>query len=312
MPKWFIKSTLIIIALIVASGLIWIFLLPTIQMQIATGRIKQAVKRIQVLASNEQYHQACAGNRNATSEATAISAYQMRFINRSQYVIEAICQRLGGGTVGVGSIRKLPFNVYKSKGSGLIWPIDGADASVISASAITLTSQGYDYVFSLEKELTVLPVSKGDSLVPGANAPATSCEGWGLQCCPNAGFVGVGPHQAKVTDCRDRCYETCQGAPTILFFNANPIMDTTSREVTLLTPPYSIEVGYQLTNVPSDTRVSIDFGDGTVVDGEIHDTLSHQYTCTTNTCKYNISLSASIDSTLVGPHDISVVVIPQE
>ena len=210
MPSWFKTILTITLTTLGIGAIVVIFLLPTFRLELATQQLNLSVKRLQNLALKDRFNGACAGSQTTSSNNTAVSAYQIRFVNESDYVLEAICSRIGGGTVEVGS-RSLPTGVTKTAGSGLIWPVqDVAGGTYESKSAITIASEDLSKVISLEEKLKISSGNKVASLIPGPNAPATTCEGWGLQCCPDAGFVGEIQFANPIINQRTSCFHTHQ------------------------------------------------------------------------------------------------------
>lgn len=310
MPTWLQKSLLIAAISSVILGLGYYIALPYFQLEVARLRLVSSIKYMQTQASDRPFLRDCDTRGSATIEETQVLSYQLRFTSPNAYVIEAVCDRIGAPAIEV-SAKSLPKGVVKTAGSGLSWPVARQDADVVfSDAAFTIASGQGSLTFHLTDELEVVAgAQQAAGIVPGPDAPATSCMGWSLQCCPDAGFVGVGPLQSKVTDCRERCFESCSGQPTALFFNTNPIIDPSTRSVTLVTPPYSLEVGYQLTNINADATVTINWGDGTTATGQLKDQLTHAFSCAAQRCEYRVTLSTQ--EALAGPTSIDVVVVPQ-
>ncbi len=222
---------------------------------------------------------------------------QLRFISNTEYVLEVVCDQYEFVPKQFGE-RKLPFFASKKPGqSGLAFTDEGAWSIAIQAVPADLDASfkkitPFKNLLFRSRTVLVEDGSIVDSLSGSPNVvqPITTCEGYGFTCCDPVRLLGVGD-QRPGSDCSDDCYSSCHQRPIILSFNAEPGFDRYQRTLQASQADV-ISFNFVIDSLlPEESRVTLEFGDGTSWIGIGTETLTtHQYSCNQQVCNYQAIL----------------------
>ena len=247
--------------------------------------------------------------------AKALKGFQLRFINRQVYVIEAVCRSPYVKPMVVDQHRLL-LGITKVFGSGVTLSLRGNNLrqgeTVQEPTGLVVVEGlgGRNRQVGLWQGEGVNVIKKGEFDPLGLkDAPETTCEGASGQCCSQQLTAGIGPRLAT-SDCPDGCFTQCQARPTVVILETNPVVDEVSREVTILGKNTQVEFGYKI--LDSDGYIkeaTLFFGDGqkqtdagiphlpeeSEVNHELAKLVGHTYVCRESICTYRVQLTATDD-----------------
>lgn len=217
-----------------------------------------------------------------------IEGYRLRFLNDTDYVLEAVCKSSQIAPIELGQ-RSLRWGLTKIRGSGVFYPL-GHEEKV---EARVLVQQGYRVmeVGYTKGELVSFRSDPSQFRWEGMSAAETVCEGWGNHCCLPPTMVGSGEQETRVLDCPEVCYPACLERPVVVYFNTQPVMDLNKRVIEAYGTQLEVRFGYQVEDFDGAiVRVSLDTGDGELLEGEVQDMLVHTYRCDTGVCEFEARL----------------------
>ena len=260
-------------------------------------------KSVLVVRKNNTGSSACAAKAPDllgvnTSGADIIT--QLRFTSSSEYVAEVLCPGYSFDPIILDS-KELDTYVTKVAGaSGIVLGPErtGIELAVFEELQNRINSAlNTNFQFIQKNSTVVMEDNQFVVLLPGEDlgtGPATSCEGYGFQCCQSDSQVGVGEPLLGTATCEKSCYSSCVRRPIVLSMNTNPFFDVQTRTLTVNSGE-SVDFGYVVDTGASETvQVVMNYGDGVTEDSiETSATLSHIYNCPTDFCEYQASLVAS-------------------
>jgi hypothetical protein len=262
--------------------------------------LEHSLKELQQIATSDRYAAECqrrGGDGGTTLQRGDPVTYQLRFLSSTEYIIEAVCDQFSLSPIVVDRM-SLPQFISKSVGgSGFLWQNN-------ASNAVTLTVFG-----DLEKQIqklakidtgflvrqkTVAVVNQTISIEPtsamalsATEGPATTCQGYGYQCCEQSSQMGIGDQLTGTLGCAESCYTSCVSRPTLLSFNSNPFFDIRTRILTIKSGD-SVEFLYIADSTDDDNLTAdFDFGDGQqeqLFGKQGH--ISHTYHCPQGGCIY--------------------------
>jgi len=243
----------------------------------------------------------CRDQFNGLGPETGSDIYQLRFIDKRNYVTEVLCGGLPSKAITIRSISLPSFVTHNAVGTGFI--ANNEDSSemvgfdVFGESKVKWQNQvltqlpflkkGFYLIknkYQLDKETNLNPAQALNNEV----GPKTTCAGNGFTCCNPVTSLGQGQLKTNVFDCIDSCYLACKPRPVILAFNASGDFDPYKRTVTLIgnqAVSFSVVVDNQNLDIAG---VEVDFGDGqnAKLSGEGPFEISHNYVCNQAQCKF--------------------------
>ncbi len=267
-------------------------------------------------------------NKNYSQECMRQHGYvqdyftQIRFTSNREYKTEVVCADFTSTPIVLES-KKLPILLFKTSiGSGFV--IDERKLP----STIKLSSLGRKiFVYTENGQMHSNYLRPAD--LDYELGPVSVCQAHDYQCCDLDVQSGEGEQLTRVNDCPKSCYTSCLLRPVVLSFNTRPALDTETRIVEVRANElvtFSYVVGDGKTDVfagqiakneelnllekmqaliagPKSSKagglslpvtVTIDFGDGEIwQSNKLQDTIDHQYACTSQTCVFQVKLSAS-------------------
>jgi hypothetical protein len=239
------------------------------------------------------YEQACLAKFPDITGGEALDGFQLRFLDETNYVIEAVCKFHDNEPIVIRAGGLPQFAKHMAGSSGLFFDPSNAP----SKFAID--------VFGRSSSVAIGSV--GDTM-----EPATSCTGWGYQCCDAQTQVALGVNVGnKAIDCPGRCVSICKSRPVVLSFAVDPQM--TPERVTTLARVGNQPLQATFTYVVSDpdgsvTSVLLDFGDGqsqkfTDSQTVTQNVAAHNYACpgTQLHCSFTATLTVTDNEGYVSP-----------
>lgn len=280
--------------LLLAFGVIGFFVARELFLYWGVSALKRSLVTLRRSYTKSASAQECA-RRSAdllTVQTTVI--YQLRFLNDKQYQLEAQCNQFSQTPIVIER-GELPSMVTKVPGySGLTWQSNtrtGVELAVFADLAEQLkpvlpfdtSLLARRTTVTVDNEMIVV-TSREQDLSPG---PATSCEGYGYQCCEATTQVGIGEQIIGLPECSENCFARCNSRPSILSFTSNPFFDVKTRTVTVANGGVVEFMYVSDAKTSTQLRGVLDFGDGvqnqlTANDGSA----SHVYACAQSECTY--------------------------
>ena len=232
---------------------------------------------------------------NSADENYPLKGYQVRFLDETTFVLEAVCASVVRGPFEV--LRgQLKYGTTKLPGySGVIFPVT-VDTPGEASMQFRLGYAIWSVTVGTAAHTSVVPLLAGitsDTVPSGSLAASASCEGWGYACCNNLTQVGEGETMTRgIMSCAGGCYTRCLERPSILIFTSDPMPDPKTRELTVKRGSLVVfSYGVQDTDSAS-VSVTIDYGDGeAAVSTNQTDEFSHVYMCAKERCAYTSTLS---------------------
>lgn len=226
-------------------------------------------------------------NAPASSKFSVPRAVQLRFTNDSSYVVELVCSLIENTPVQITQ-GTLPYLITKTPGTSGFY----VDLAKPQASAVTLRSLYAHTDFNFSGKL--LPASQK---IPGektVSVPATSCAGWGYQCCQSPSEIGSGASESTgVLDCPTTCFGVCTPRPYIVAFVSDPY-PASNNEIVMDSDTLTVTFSYtaELTG-GAISGVNIDYGDGQKDSStEATGVFTHSYSCS-GPCRFSAQITAS-------------------
>ena len=248
----------------------------------ATSDIKTAVRKMELATSSQsQYTDACI--RRGGSSSRPIAAVELRFVDDTNYEVDAICEYFSDEPIVIATY-VLPYFVKKVPGeAGLIWDSTGR-------SGIHLEMWGAKKTILLDgNEVAVL---RGAQTIDG-NRPAATCEGFGYSCCDPVTQVGSGELMTTANNCPATCFPVCESRPVVLRLFTDPPPDIRNKVVGIapdspVTIFFNVDVGQS-----KQAEVTVNFGDGQQqVLNQTEGSVSHVYSCGSDVCEYLVTIQA--------------------
>ena len=292
-------------------GLIFFFSLREILLVYSASALKSDYELL--LAKN--YGQMCGQQFGYTQDYWT----QLRFLTAKQYQLELVCADFESQPIVLDS-KSLPILVAKdSLGSGFV--VD--DKKLPYTIRLTVLGRSI-HVFSESHKMYSQYLFPRD--LDYALGPVTACQAHGYQCCILDIQSGQGNQVTEAEDCPKSCFESCLLRPMVLSFNSRPAVDFESRLVEVnvgqsVTFSYVIGNGkgdvfaqqldktssslwdriqvllsknVQTSGLSLPVQITLDFGDGEhVLSQNLQDTFEHVYTCSSRTCFFNVTLTAT-------------------
>lgn len=274
--KFLFISFIVIAVSAVVTGLI----AREVILTIASYQVRSDISTLRKIQFNPaRYAQECLA-RGATAEAQVIEQFQLRFTSDQDYVLEVVCSQFRLDPIVV-SRHQLPLIVSKQPGSGGIILGD-------LPSGITLELYGRSRSIGVVNGQTVFQRFVAEEVSLG---PATSCQGYGFECCNPDLSQGLGDQFTGVNDCPRTCFASCQQRPAVLSFSADPGMDLQTRTVEMVNnQPLTFNYVLNANGLPFTAQ--LDFGDGQVEPiTELISNTTHTYTCPQSECVYTARIS---------------------
>lgn len=271
-----------LMATCVVFGIVAI-ILPWIQLERATRLIKDELESLNPdLARSEHREQSCV-NAPGSSPYSIPIAYQLRFLDATQYQVELICSYIEEAPVLMRT-GKLPFLVSKLTGStGFYYSLSKREQSSVGLSAIW---------YSRYLVLDGVSVESANALVQNVQ-PTSVCSGYGYTCCEQGVYAGVGDLYPSVKDCPSTCYAACSPLPYVESFNADPYPEDGSTVVMQGVSQQVIFSYAASSRGPKIAYVTINYGDGSQDNStEKSGIFTHQFECTSS-CRIPVTLTAT-------------------
>ena len=217
----------------------------------ALGQLRSAARELRFLEADAAFADTCLEYAGLPPDEESLTRLQLRFVSDKDYVLEAVCQ--GGESVRkVFRQETLPLLVTKVLGQSGITN-QQEDQSVVLES-FGRWGMVYENEGSIFRTLQV----DGELEIPIGQGPATTCEGYGFQCCNEAYQVGEGLQIQTAWDCPLSCYSECAERPVVLAFNSNPATARESRVVTVQSGE-ELEFFYTVNDIQGDVFARVAF-----------------------------------------------------
>ncbi len=326
---WSIVSILLVLGLIFA-------LMREVLLITATSRVKNSLQQVRQIDSEQTYLTECMSRGSSKNEAGRIHHTQLRFIDRSHYVVEVVCNRMEHDPLEVDQ-NKLPTIVKLESGqSGIRWPADaGMNFHCLRRTA------------SVSVADNMIHTSLRRSEINDYQGPPSNCPSYGFQCCDETTQIGQGEQIFEALDCPQTCFRDCLDRPLILSFSSQPHYNRLTRTLEieqsepvsfsyLVTPNQEADLAftsyeaslqedwveqaialidtilYQSPEV-QETKVILDFGDGSVDEFiGLRGQVEHKYECAGNECLYHATLTVinadGVESLQTAQNTIKVLV----
>ncbi len=157
-------------------------IVPWIQLERATRLLNEELESLNPdLARTEHREQSCV-NAPGSSPYSIPIAYQLRFLDATQYQVELICSYIEESPVLMRT-GKLPMLVSKRSGTtGFYYSLAKREQSSVGLSAIW-------YTRTIMLDGVTVETSK--DLVQNVH-PTSVCSGYGFTCCEQGVYAGVG------------------------------------------------------------------------------------------------------------------------
>jgi len=213
--------------------------------------------------------------------------FQLRFTGDTTYVVEPVCISGAKAAVVNGT---LYGGVKRQYGSGILLTYDQEQSGVYNGWVHLIYGKNVVATGYFESKLETRWDTTG--LTIGGDSPAqAACENWGFFCCKKADqATGM---QVTTMDCPDRCFQSCNQPPLVLYFNADPMISRSDRAVVLRSSPATVRFGFTVADYDDGVkRVQLDFGDGSMSPllKENETAVEHGYNCTAQRCVYGVTL----------------------
>lgn len=256
---------------------------PWVQLERATRLMKDELESLNPdLARTEHREQSCV-NAPGSSPYSVPIAYQLRFVDDTNYQVELLCSYIEETPVLMRT-GKLPFFVRKVAGStGFYYSLSKREKSSVRLSAVW-------YLRSML--LDGITVETSRETVQNVN-PKSVCSGYGYTCCEQGVYAGVGDVYSNVKDCPSTCYSACSPLPYVESFNADPYPEDGSTIVMRGTSQQVIFSYAASSRGPKIAYVTINYGDGSHDQStEKSGIFTHQFECTSS-CRIPVTLTAT-------------------
>lgn len=292
----------------------------------AVQRVRQYLIQVRDLDQQQAYAAECGSKGSSRDERGRVHFTQLRFLDDSNFVVEAICNQMEHAPIEITQASLPPFVSRELGKSGWRWP----EAGVIHFS---LYKREYAVLVADE---TIDTIYKRAPAVEGSGPPG-ACVSFGYRCCDSNIQQGVGSLATTALDCPEQCYADCEDRPLILSFSTQPYYNKLDRvlEIKAKEPVvFSFVVspnqeasfaGYIDSDDPIENsiatiemlftketeevlQVTLDFGDNeqelfTGSRGQVQ----HQYQCAANECLFEATLKVVKDGRIEsvgGPQNV--------
>lgn len=278
----------IIFTIAVLVFLVWL-IVPEIMAAIAAVNIRSEVGIVLQNARKPSHDNECVVGGGGFGGERPLSAYQLRFENDTEYVIEAVCTTFLSKPAIVKTGKIIGMAQKISGYSGVKIPVtqDGLDNWVVVGFLGRNWAVGYK-----DNKVTMMRVWD-TKLIPATDSASNTCSGWGYMCCSETNQQGAGLTPASgVLDCPTNCNSQCLSKPTVAVFNTDPAPEA-NRVLYLRGGQRKVTFYWKIQDADGQIkRVVIDFGDGNVEEFESdnHGT-PHDYVCSSN-CRFQASIKA--------------------
>lgn len=222
---------------------------------------------------------------------------QLRFTSSNEYVLEALCSEGSRDPILIERQELPPFVQKVSGTSGFVWDSgkSGVELKVFAALEGQLNSLLFNHGEWITRSKSLVVdnriVYENQEIGEPGSGPATSCVGYGYQCCQDVSHFGVGDRLIGVYDCEKTCYSACVSRPVILSFTSNPFFDIKTRTIAIKHNA-TVEFLYVADEgQASSVSALLTFGDGKSekVSGTAN-AVNHKYTCDKERCEYTAQL----------------------
>lgn len=240
------------------------------------------VNTIKLYSKNSgPYLSACLTEFPDLKTSDGLEGFQLRFIDATHYVVESVCKFHESEPIQIHMGTLPSFATRKVGTSGLFFDPSNAPSKF--------------GVEVLGRETTIAIGSVGEPV-----EPATSCAGFGYQCCDSVLQMSSGDDVGtKALDCPGRCFAICKSRPIVLSFRTDPQLSQT--RVATLPNSGDLAGDVTFTYVVSDpdgkvASTVLDFGDGqsqTLTDTT--GATTHTYACpgTATHCSFTAKLTVT-------------------
>ncbi len=293
----YLLTTLFLVVVVSGVGFLALRL---ILLTASTKKLEDSLEVLKLSAARNVASTECfelAGGNSALDQPVV---YQIRFLNDTDYVLEAVCPLNQSNPIELGANSLAAF-VKKVPGkSGFVWDESfdtGIEIEVFGELAQFLAKNASAYVDSRlitrSRQIVIENgvVNTAATALPDSQQPVATCEGYGFTCCDTISQVGSGGQLAGAGQCSDNCFQQCLNRPVVLSFATNPFFNPNTRQV-------DVAVGTPITFAfvvdekdTEDFEVVIDFGDGQsetfyARQGQV----VHEYDCDDPFCSYTAEL----------------------
>jgi hypothetical protein len=225
-----------------------------------------------------------------------IQGYQMRFISQDSYVLELVCNRKPVRILELDE-GKLTRGLTKTNGSGILVPVRKETEGYDDLTGLVAVKFGYRTLgVGVISGSLGWRVEQGDGNIDeGLSVPNTTCAGWGSFCCSTVLEMGEGSLEPRAIDCPETCFSHCGQRPVLVFFNTSPLLDYTTRTLTLFGNSVEVTFGYEVNDADNAVQqVVIEYGDGTRYEtSQEKGLVTHTYRCATGECRFDASIAAT-------------------
>jgi hypothetical protein len=319
----FFSVTVLLILLLAVSWLIGRELL----LSLAVGKLRSAVRELSAVQVPNDFRESCLEFGGPPANEQNLARTQLRFLDKTEFVVEVVCQASEALRVVVRQDR-LP--AFTSKGPGQSGLVQGRPFSGLTVMSFGRVGVVYDDDSFIQSSLRYT----GEPDLVFDAGPATVCEGYGFQCCSQTDQQGQGEAKTSALDCPRSCFAQCLDQPEVLAFNSDPSptegnayielpagqtiefyyvvsqglgttgSTTSDQSKTLISRLFQL-VSQLLSPAPAMdelAKIVIDFGDGeTLQTSDLQGTVAHTYTCSQALCVYTASIEAETKAGLVSP-----------
>lgn len=287
----------------------------------AVGQVRSATKELKSLGVGSEFTKTCLEYAGLPADGQSLTRLQLRFTSDKDFVVEMVCDQ---GSLIRETIKTSSLPPLVTKVAGQSGIISGQSGQAVALTIFGRTGVIYEedsFIKSSLQEKTVVAVGNG---------PATTCEGYGYQCCSQNYQQGQGDQVTQAWDCPLSCYSQCAEKPVVLSFNSDPAVEGDAKVVTVSSGD-QLEFFYTLNDINGDAfsraayaadeaaqltweerlfrivdqwsnsdqyqdvleKIVINFGDGDSLELiDLQGTTSHTYTCTRSLCVFNATIQA--------------------
>jgi len=223
----------------------------------------------------------------ASSDLSTPIGFQMRFLDSSTYQVELVCSLIENTPIVLRTGKLLPF-ITKAPGSA------GLDVSLTDdvTSGVVLTSLGKQRVVQLNRSSITFPKTPEAGI--SENRINSECSGFGYMCCDEQSESGNGQQiLSGVTDCSNRCFQTCSKVPFVELFGSDPVASVENHEILMRSDSLNVVFNYSVNTPKPLQKVVIDYGDGSTQESTQQQGLfTHTFACS-GPCRRTVMLRVS-------------------
>jgi hypothetical protein len=217
-----------------------------------------------------------------------LGTLQIRFLDESRYVVEVECEEFPLDPIVASQGKFWPLVIKGTGSAGIVYGMPRSGVAVGMLGRWWTVGNEAEQSFMVPWREVQLGVS-----------PASTCEGYGYQCCqPDVAF-GQGATYPQANDCSRDCYQRCQARPLILALSSDPFPD--AQRTVQVRPQETVTFSFIASHTKDRTiQATVQYGDGASeeVTG-LQGTVTHAYACALSRCEFEMTVTLRDDLDLV-------------